>query len=264
MKSTQQKSRYGRFTSSEIVALTILGDREMTEAEKKAHKKLNPKSTKKLIKDINLFSDAGHTYIQETKWEKLSQLPLESDVDARDLTWGKLAELFVSENVFGTEYESLMDVVFQHPEIEYYAGSPDFLKHSERKIVSELKCPKTRKSYFIFYDCADITAVRKNHPQGEKFYWQTVSNGILTGCDVGELVFFMPYKSQLEDMRKMARHSGEDKYNWIARAENDNSLPYVMDSGYYQNKKAIEFEIPKSDKEFLITRIEAAGKILNA
>ncbi len=199
-------TRVGRFTSSSIAALMSTG------------------------KQVEGFGKPAITLIEEKRFERKLGRSLEAEMESRPTTWGSLVEKFVFENMLGTEYELMGDVTIQNPDIEYHAGSPDCKKHGNPLTVVDCKSPKTLKSYCQFYECATIQDVIDNHDSGKDYYYQLISNAILTGAERGELFIFCPYKSQLEAIKTMARHTGEPKYSWIAYAD-DNALPWLVDGG---------------------------------
>ena len=104
---------------------------------------------------------------------------------------------------------------------------------------------------------------QKKHDDGETYYWQIVSNSILLNCKYGELIIFVPYRSQLEEIRELTQNYSGDQnpIAWINFA-GDKSLPYLPDDGYYTNINIIRFEIPQSDKDSLTERVKEAGKLL--
>lgn len=268
--------RVGNLTSSEIVALTKTGSRPMTDEELIKFKKLNPKSRKTTIETP--FGEAAWTYINETNMERRLGRSISDESNARPLTWGKLGEEYLFAHNLGPEYEIISKETIQNPEIDYHTGSPDGIKYNgSLKIGVEFKCPMTLKSFCTFVDLwklGGINAIRegievngvmyKKHPDGEKYYQQCVSNAILLGVDLFELIIFMPYYEELELLREMAHQKdGEEihKYYWIAMG-NDDELPHLKKGMYYKNVYKMAFGIPKEDKEFLIRQIKEAGNYL--
>lgn len=235
-------NRCGNFTSSEIVALTKKG------------------------KDKTSFGAPALTYIEETNLERRLGRSITTEVDARPLSWGKLLEVRVFD-MLGLEYSLSSTETIVHPTIPYWAGSPD---GSKLNTTADFKAPLTLKSFCHLVQplyegltgMEAINRVREDHKDGDKFYWQIVSNAILQGNDLGELIIYMPYFSELEEIRIMARHNEQaGKYKWVAWASDD-ELPYLIEGGYYKNLNIIRFEIPKADKKFLTDCVEKAGKML--
>lgn len=239
------QKRNGNFTSSEIVALTTNG------------------------KASGSFGKPFYTYVAETNMERRLRRSLTNEENARPLIWGKLCEQ-VAFDILGTEYRICSQDTIDHPVIECWKGSPDCEKYVGNKLdaVIDIKCPMTLKSFCTLIDSFNtggIQKVRDEHNDGEKYYWQLVSNAILIGVDFAELIVFMPYLDQLDTIRQYAHQKdGADihKYYWVTMGL-DEELPWISRNGAYQNLNVLRFEIPKSDKAFLTDRVINAAKMLN-
>jgi hypothetical protein len=234
--------RIGNFTSSEIVALTKKG------------------------KEKGSFGAPALTYIEETNMERLLGRSITTEVDARATSWGKLLEPRVFD-LLGIEYTLSSKDTIQHPTIPFWVGSPD---GSKPNTTADFKAPLTLKSFCQLvqplYDGLTgmdaINRIREDHKDGEKFFWQIVSNSIHQGNRFGELIVYMPYYSELEAIRTMARHHEQaGKFKWVDWASDD-ELPYLIEGGYYKNLNIINFEISEADKKFLTDCVERAGKLL--
>lgn len=237
-------ARIGCFTSSEIVSL--FG--EPTAAAKKQGA---------------IIGQAAHTYIAECNMERRLRLPLTTDINARPLSWGKLVEYKAFE-IMGFEYKHSSQDTFVHPEIEYWSGSPDGHKFDEGKTVFDIKCPLTRKSFCQLVDCKTIEEVVENHKEGEKYKWQLISNAILTDSKFCELIVYMPYLEELEDIRDMASQLPEETqkhYYWLNTSSNE-ELPYLIKGGYYKNFNVIRFEVTEEDRNKIIERVKYCGQFL--
>lgn len=260
------EKRNGNFTSSEIIALTTFGKREMTKDELDARPKKGVGSKTTFIEDG--FGDAAKTYITETNMERRLLRALTNETNARALSWGKLCESKVFQ-LLGPDYRLCSQETIDHPTIEYWKGSPDAEKFigENKDACIDIKCPMTLKSFCTMVDAfaeGDISKLRDNHKDGDKYYWQIVSNAILLGCDWGELIVYVPYEDELEEIRVLANQQDGDnihKYYWIAMG-NDDEMPTLKRGGYYKNINVLRFEIPKADKEFLTNRVLTAGKDL--
>lgn len=253
--------RNGNFTSSGIYALTISGTRKMTEAEQRAWKAANPKSTRTTTECM--FGDKALGYIEEKNFERRLGRSLESEAGSRALTWGKLVEARAFE-LLGLDYKISSQETVVHPHIPFWLGSPDGNKFDPGKTVFDIKCPYTLKSFCRMAECESIEALRANHPDGEAYYWQLVSNGILTNSCFAELIAYVPYQSELDKIRELASQQDEgeqNRYAWIYFAQ-DNDMPYLLDGGFYKNIHKIRFEIPQKDIENLTKRVLAAGELL--
>jgi hypothetical protein len=234
--------RAGNFTSGEIVALMSNG------------------------KEKGSFGVPYYSYIEEKKMERRLGRVLSEDVFARPLTWGHLVQYRVFK-LLGSEYKPCNNKTLDHPTVECWKGTPDAEKFDLGKTVAEIKCPQTLKSFCLMVDAwkkGGMNEVRKKHKDGDKFYWQTVSNAILTKAKYGELIVYVPYQSELEAIREYASNFDGEKQSrflWIASAYDD-ELPFVKDGGYYKNLNVMRFEIPVADKMALHSRVEEAAKEL--
>lgn len=230
------KARLGNFTSSEIYALMTNGR----------------------VKDS--FGAPAITYIKEKLMERRLGRPLDSEASARPLSWGNLVEKRAFD-LLGLEYILVSTDTIIHPVVPFWAGSPDGLK---KDTVIDIKCPLTLKSFCQLVDTPTIEGVRENHRDGEKFYWQLVSNACLTESEYAELVVYVPYKDELEEIREMARNADQFdqyKYLWIDSAM-DNELPWLERGGFYKNLNVINFKVPIEDKEALKARVIRAEQEL--
>ena len=275
----QNTIRNGNFTSSEIAALIKLGSRTMTEIELAAYKEQNPKGRKTTIESFP--GEAASTYINECNMERRLNRSITDESSARPLSWGKLLERFSFEEL-GLEYIHNSQETKMHPTIQFWCGSSDGKKLDGT--VVEQKCPMTLKSFCQLVDPVAVdglegleamNAIRfgyvnkygveiPKHKDGEKYFWQMVSNSIIEECDFAELVVFVPYLSQLEDVREYAKNIDvvdQYKFFWIANA-NDEELPHIVDGGFYKNLYKIRFKVPEEDKLLLKLRVLQGGKLL--
>lgn len=242
--------RNGNFTSSEIFRLLKSGQKKGTWS-----------------KDVD-------TYIRECNQERRLGRSIEVQSDARPLTWGKLVEQVAFDNV-GLEYTMCSNKTLVHPKYPYWCGSPD--AYTETK-VPDLKCPMTLTSFCnlvdayeedgkVVHEALTIEAMRENHKDGDKFYWQVVSNAILLEenlgrpYNTGQIIVYVPYLDELDKIKSLANQSGDPKYYWIWSADDD-YLPWIHRGGMYKNINVIEFNIPQHDKDLLIERVVECGKQL--
>lgn len=238
--------RIGNFTSSEIAALMSNGTAKGS------------------------LGKPAITYINKKNMERRLCRELSNEVDARPLLWGKCVEPYVFKNILDTSYFYCSSLTIKHSTINGWCGTPDakrFCQQGDLNAACDIKAPYTLQSFCelvdpIYNGLSGIEAmnvVRENHKDGEKFYWQIVSNAILMGCDYGELIVYAPYKYELDLIRLIAQD--DPKYWQIAKAS-DNELPYLLDNGHYKNKNVIRFEVPEEDKTLLTERVIAASKEL--
>jgi hypothetical protein len=207
------------------------------------------------------------TYIEEKNMERRLGRPLNDDVDSKPTTWGKLCEGKVFE-LLGLDYELISDKTLRHPTVDCWCGTPDAIHHGNPSAVVDIKCPKTMKSFCNLVDAwqtGGLEALRQvtsgYNKVGELYYYQLVSNAILTGLDFAELIVFVPYRSELQSIRELASNWNGEKqhrYRWIDLADDD-ELPFLPDGGHYKNLNVMRFEIPQEDKQALHDRVIAAG-----
>lgn len=229
--------RIGNFTSSEIFKL-------MTEGKKSGS-----------------MGAPGLTYIAETNMERRLGRQLENEQDSKPTSWGHLGEKHVF-NLLPLSYSAVSKETIMHPTIDCWGGTPDSVSYDfQTRAVADIKCPFTMKSFCQLVDAwnlGGIKAIREYHKDGEKFYWQLVSNSILTGCDHAELIVFAPYKSELAQLRIMAQH---DDFLWVTYALDD-ALPWIPDGGFYKNLNCFRFPVPDEDKKALTKVVLEARKSL--
>jgi hypothetical protein len=228
-------ARIGNFTSSEIANLISEGKTKGT------------------------FGKPALTYIEEKNMERRLGRALNDIGSAKPLIWGRLLESRAFE-LLGNEYSLNSKETIVHPEIPFWSGSPDGTKTDT---VLDIKCPMTLKSFCQLVDCETVTDLRNNHKDGEKYYWQLVSNAILTGSKFAELVVYMPYQSELNAIREHCEDwdGSPNEVAWI-HFSTDDQVPYLIDGGHYKNLNVLRFEVPESDKELLIKKVLLAGKLL--
>lgn len=206
----------------------------------------------------------AETYIAEKNYERKLGRSIKAEADARPLTWGTLCERRVLETLLDTKYRPLGTDTVQHPNIDYWCGSPDGEKFEDNdvKVCPELKSPYTLKS---FCELVEIDTPEKFKAENPEYYWQTLSNCIITGTDIAELVTYCPYESELAEIRDLANNwddGDQNRFSWIQWADNDH-LPYLIEGGHYRNMNVFRFEIPKADKEELISTVLKYGTLLN-
>ena len=210
-------------------------------------------------------------YIAEKNMERRLGRSLEKESNAKPLTWGQLLEQVIFQEL-GIEYQLVSKDTIVHPQIEYWAGSPDANKFDDGRTVCDIKAPITLKSFCQLVDplysglegMEAMNVIRKEHEQGDKYYWQLVSNSILTDSKWAELIVYVPYLSQLKSVRQFATEfdlDNEYRYYWVTNAQDD-ELPYLNDGGFYKNLNIIRFEVPESDKKLLEEKVIECGALL--
>lgn len=239
-------SRNGNFTSSEIY-------------------RLMSKSGKK--------TESFWSYIEECNMERRLGRSIDAEVNSRPITWGKCCENLAFA-ALPLSYRRCSTTTLVHPEFTYWLGTPDV---TAVETVGDIKSPHTMKSLCQLLDPGvemkdgktieihkprSIEALRWNHKDGEKYYWQLVSNAILTESKYAELIAFCPHKDDLDGIRQFASTLGKE-YQWIVYASDD-ELPYLVDNKHYKKLNHVFFEVPQRDKDALTENVIEAGKYLIA
>lgn len=232
-----KNKRFGKFTSSEIYQLLS-------------------KDTKGIG-----FGKPAKTYIKEKIMEIEFGRSIDKNVSSREMEWGKLCEDRVFQ-IVDSSYTKMHDVTLQHPNYEFWAGSPD-ADRQRHNAVSETKCPFTHLSFYNLvksFEVGGIDEVRKVHAKGEQYYWQCVSNAELLGYNKAELIVYMPYQKELSEIRLESANMG---FPWIGFAV-DEDLPYLLNDGKFKNVNILPFDIPANDFEALREVVEIASKLLKS
>lgn len=237
------QNRVGRATSSEIAAL------------------MNPKKF--------------NTYVAEIQMERMLGRAIETETQAKPLQWGKFLEKRVF-NLLGLEYTLSSTETDLHPVYgDIWAGSKDGTREGKERAVTDIKCPITMKSFcqlvmplYLGYD--GIKAMKyiregfthegiayKKHDKGEDYYWQLVSNACINETEYAELIVYMPYLSELDEIRRDA----EGEIYWIWGAAND-ELPSIPDDGIFRNVNIIRFKVPQEDKDSLTEQVLKVRSLL--
>lgn len=201
-----------------------------------------------------------YTYVEEKAFEHRLQRELQKEESAKPLKWGHLLENFAF-NELELQYKLISKTRYYHDSIPYWSGMPDCI--TEDRIV-DIKSHWTLKAFCTIVESyrGGLEAFKAKH---KDYYWQLLSNAILADKKIVEIVSFVPYKSQLEEIKEfvgspqfteLKLYSGD--YYFLEFAQ-DNELPYLIEGGYYKNAERFEFEIPQEDKEHLTSRVKLAG-----
>lgn len=233
---TENKARVAAFTNSKIFKLMKNG------------------------KGPGGIGSAAVTYIEEKNLERKLGRSLDVDAYSKDMQWGSFLEPRVHSLIdFGWELVSNETIV--HPEYPFWAGSKDL--GVPNKKIGEIKCyqPKNFALYTDALMTQDVATIRETC---EEEYWQAVGNAVINGVPVAALFSYMPYQSELPEIREMAEmYDGADQWKVRFIAESpDSSLAYLPDGGYYKNLTSFEFEVPQEDIDALTKRVVFCASLL--
>lgn len=248
--------RSGNFSSSEIHKLMSKGRGAFT---------------------IENVGSSFNTYVQEKKFEQRHKRSLSNRINTKPIVWGQVMEGYVFENL-PLEYKEMNEFgrLF-HKDINHWCGIPDVIR---KDVVSDIKCPSSLLIYSKLIDSFEngLEAFKTSH---KEYYWQLVSNAILTNVSKGELIVFMPKKSELTkvqtyvrglDVEKLEADKGITPYQFnfidteieafLLENIKPSYVPYLKDESDYKSLTKFEFDIPKEDMDALTERVKLAVKEL--
>jgi hypothetical protein len=199
------------------------------------------------------------TYLEELGYERRIKRRLTNETSSRPTSWGHLCEhlVFTKKGFLGSSYRYYSDKTISHPSIEGWCGTPD---GETSDSVVDVKCPFTMKSFVELSDICtslDPELFKKERPE---YYWQLVSNSILTGKPFAELIVFCPKYETLPTIINLAQNMDEDqnKYFWLQFAQYD-ELPYLPEGiENFTEITKFRFEVSDADKQNLTEKIKEA------
>ena len=219
--------RTGHFTSSQIYRLAACG------------------------KTAGSIGAPFHTYVKEKKREIALGRYINNESSSKPTDWGNMCEPIVHD-LLGLEYQLVNKTRYTHLELPW-SGMPDEI--IGKKKVSDIKSPWTLTSFMDAYETKDdIEAFKKAK---KEWYWQLISNAILTNIDDCELILFMPKLKRIPDIKLEAMQNGYFFHNMA-----DSALPWTSNESKIPEITKIKFTASQEDKEFLTERIKLAAEEL--
>lgn len=207
-------------------------------------------------------SQAFFTYCEEVATERSMGRVINTEVKARPMLWGSLMEV-VLFNMLGIGYQMNHKQTVLHKKYgSFWSGTPD-LKAVE--VTGEIKCYEPKK-FGALSRCLKKENVELLKENFRDEYWQTVSNGILSGTKEVELIAFMPTRSHLleiiekvEETDFLVENGLELRdYYWLT-VENIDSLPYLPDDSPMDTINQFRFKVPMEDQIALTKRMIMAN-----
>lgn len=197
-------------------------------------------------------STAFYTYVNEKRMELRLGRSLQSEFDSKETAWGNLNERRVFE-LLGLEYRFEADKRYYNG--DYHSGMPDTRRDG---VVGDIKCPFSLKSFCEAVD--SFGSVDEFKAAKPEWYWQLVSNAILTGEPRAEIIVYCPYQDDLDDIRRESalRDGWAGRFNYMA----DEELPYIIRDRHYGDLNIFEFEVPVEDVEAFKARLALAVELL--
>lgn len=208
------------------------------------------------------FGAPGLTYIKEKTIERKLGRSIETSSYSKDMQWGLFLEKRVHSLLPDFGYKLTSKQTDVHPKYDFWAGSKDLILPKVK--VGDIKCYQP-KNFSILVDAILRKSIEHLKESHAKEYWQIVSNAAINQVPNGEIISYMPYQSELEEIREMAANvddpGNEWKYRFIYESE-DYDLAFLPDGGFYKNLNTFEFEVPKEDIELLTERIVKANEMI--
>ena len=202
------------------------------------------------------FSAAGETYIQAKRYEKKIGRSLNTETNAKPISWGNYFEKYCFDNI-GLEWQLVSKTRWTHPTLPW-SGMPDVISKDG---IGDIKSPYTLLSFCQQLECfGDIEKYRQEVPE---YYWQLVSNAILCDKNIATAILFMPKLSDITIAKEdiVANYDSYKNISWFLYAE-QNEIPYLPDECTIPNVNEWTFEVPEEDKLLLIDRIKLASELI--
>lgn len=215
------------------------------------------------------FGAPALTYIQEKNLERYLGRSISVESNGKETRWGTTVEPYVF-NVLPLAYTYSPKSTIMHPTIPYWCGSPDGLTEDS---VYDIKSCFTPKSFaqlvlpiYLGFEGIDAINASRNgfehngikfkaHDAVDTYYWQLLSNAILADKKYAELIVFMPYDTELLEVRQLCDEKWLDYLG-------DDEIPCIPKDGFFKNVNIIKFEIPQEDKDRLTNTVLKAGAML--
>lgn len=164
--------------------------------------------------------------------------------------WGNLAEKYVGSIL---EKEGITvgfsDSPMANKELEsWHRGTPDCLS---RDTVFDIKCPTSLEHYFELYGCTEQD-LKKNDAN---FYWQLVSNSIITNKPYAELVVFYP---NFDDLQAILELNRQESISFRIEWKDIDDLPCLGEDRSDMNIYRLRWRVLEEDKQFITERIRLA------
>lgn len=202
------------------------------------------------------------TYIKEKRREIKLKAPISIESNAYPLSWGNAIEGFVYESHLDINYAYQSKNTLIHESGEF-AGTPDLDSESD-ECVGEIKCPFTRTGFIDLVDIIEAEDAEYFKEEKGDYYWQIVSNSILTNRKFGELIIFMPYEKEIplivEYIEMIDDFELQRDIQWVIHTD-ISRIPHIPNDSEYKNIYRFKFEIPESDKKQLIEKVNIAHKL---
>jgi len=195
------------------------------------------------------------TYCKQKAREKRLFRSITNDSSSKPTSWGKYMEKRAFSKL-DIDYSLTSDVTTEHPTIENFAGSTDGLKFDDGRTVFDIKCPFTLTSFCDLIECTTDEMLLKEFPE---YFYQLIANAMIHNTKWCELIVYVPYMSELSDIRLGVKYEDNKQLQWIEYAE-DYELPYIHPRSEYKDLNILRFEAKQEYKDALTERLLMANE----
>jgi hypothetical protein len=197
-------------------------------------------------------------YVAEIKHQRKLKRALSSGGGSYATDWGNLCEEWLLSNYLTLDYVPSHKNFIMHPTIQGWGGTPDYTRG---EIVGDIKSPQLK----AFCQLNEIKTGEELKANQKDYYWQLVSNAVLTGATKCELLVFCPsYEMMLQIVQynnnKAIQGFAEwqmPPLRWLEWAE-VGTLAYLPEGAEYEPIHRIEFDLDPVDVAMLTSRIMLA------
>lgn len=205
-----------------------------------------------------------YTYVNEVYYATCIGRKITNESNAKPTNWGRLIELWFASRKMGLESNFDSKKRYYHLELPW-SGAPDYLTG---QTVGDIKSPWTPLSYCQMYDVMQKGNLEEFKKEIKEYYWQLVSNMILSNSKECELTINIPYEDELDDIREFAQGEyvnemiGANNVQFVHYMDNE-QLPYIKRDAKFKDYITFKFTPPKEDVEFLKERVKLASLTLS-
>lgn len=208
------------------------------------------------------FGAPAFTYIKEKKRELRLGIEINVESSSHSTSWGRALEGYVYDTHIEPEYvlESTSTDIHSSG---LWCGTKDLLKTN---CVGDIKCPATRNSFCDLVEIIEAESIEQFKNDCPEYYWQLVSNSILTNVEYAELIVFMPFAKEIpaiiEYFDVMDDFEMQKDIQWVIHSELKR-IPHLPDDSKYNNLYRFKFLVPQEDKIELEETIIKATNLIN-
>lgn len=200
-----------------------------------------------------------YTYVEEKSYEIKLGKPINKEHGSKATNWGNLVERQAFSKL-SLQYKLVSKERFFHPTIKRWSGMPDLKLEG---VTGDIKCPWTLLAFCQSVDIIESGDIERFKKEKPEYYWQLISNAILTDSEECLFIAYCPYVEDLEAIRNLAdNYEGDQNKVAFVNWADDTELPCLIKEGEYKDVNMFQFKAPKEDIEFLTERVRLANKEL--